>query len=391
MNFTDLARRVSGKGADAWNVHYAALERQQAGEDIIILSVGQESSETTPEFILDAARDSLERGRHHYSEIGGEPELKQALARQYSDQFGFAVSETNISVFAGAQNALFAASLCTLQKGDDVIVIEPYYATYPATFTAGGANLCHVTTLPENDFAPSFDDIDKQLTDNTRAIVINSPHNPAGIVYGQSFIEQVIELCVKHNIWLISDEVYSSLVEPASFKSPASYPGAFESCITVSSVSKSHRMTGWRLGWVVACEELIETMFNLSLCMSYGLPTFIQDACVQAIVNSADVSQQVRYDVNHKRELVISLLNRIDGIKVWGSKVGMFVTFDVRQTGISATDFAWRLLDEYDVAVLPCSAFGDSGKGIIRINIGDTEDALKTACSQIQALLTRLD
>jgi len=386
LKFSKLAERVGGKGADAWDVHFAALNKQRCGEDVLVLSIGQESDETTPQAIIDAAIDSLARGRHHYSEISGEPDLLDELALYCSEQYAMEITTENCAVFSGAQNALFSASLCTLDPGDDAIIIEPYYATYPATFSAGGARLRYVTTRPEADFMPSFDDVAKLVTADTRAIVVNSPQNPAGIIYPQTFIEPVVEMCRERNIWLISDEVYSAIAEPGSYKSPIAYPGALDVCIAVSSLSKSHRMTGWRLGWIVAREDLIRRLFNLSLCMAYGLPMFIQDAGVTAIQCSDSVSEQVRREVTEKREFVIDLLNRVDGISVCGSKTGMFVTFDVRQLGISATDFAWQLLNEFGVSVLPCIAFGESGRGILRMNVGESRENLKTACNRIGEL-----
>ncbi len=381
---------MSGRGADAWKIHYTAAERQRNGEPIILLTIGQEASETTPTVIVDAVIDSLQQGRHHYSEISGEPNLRRALSERYTQQLGLAVSPDNCAFFAGAQNALFAASLCTLERGDEAIVIEPYYATYPATFSAGGAELSFVATLPENDFMPSVEDIAQKITRRTRAIVINSPQNPTGVTYEAAFVQQLIELCRRHRLWLISDEVYASLVEPGQFQSPAALPGAFEHCITVSSLSKSHRMPGWRLGWIVAQEELVARLFNLSLCMAYGLPMFIQDAAVAALRHTDEIGIQVRREVNQKRNRVIAMLEQSSGIIVRGSKVGMFVTFDVRNLNISAVDFAWQLLDEYQVAVLPCRAFGDSGRGILRINIGDSEENLTAACERIADLARKI-
>ena len=388
--FTRLADRVGGAGADAWEVHYAALKRQRQGENMIILSIGQEMSETTPQPIVEAAFDSLNNSRHHYSEVSGEPDLKEMLAVRYSKLWQKPVSPANIAVLSGAQNALFSASLCTLQAGDEVIIIEPYYATYPATFSVGGAKVVTVSTLPENNFLPSIDDVVQKLASNTRAIVINSPHNPSGMVYPDDFLIQLVEICKSRNIWLISDEVYTFFAPPEGIRSPAALPGAFEHCITVSSVSKSHRMTGWRVGWIVASEPVIERVFNLALCMSYGLPMFTQDAACAALAHSETIEPAVRQDVDRKRNQVVSFLDQINGIVVRGSQVGMFVTFDVRQLAVTANDFAWRLLDDYRVAVLPCSAFGSSGAGILRINIGDTNENLRIACESIRDLVFNL-
>ncbi len=390
MKFSSLTNRVGGDGADAWDIHYAAVERQRKGDDIIILSIGQEMGEATPKLIIDAAVRSLDNNRHHYSEIGGEPDLKQLIADRYTKLLNRPISTANVAVMSGAQNALFATSLCTLEAGDEVVIVEPYYATYPATFSVGGAKVVTVSTLPEHDFLPSIDDIAQKLTGKTRAIVINSPHNPSGMVYPTELLIQLVEICKSEKIWLISDEVYAFFVEPGAFCSPAALPGAFEHCITVSSISKSHRMTGWRVGWVVASEPVIERIFNLSVCMSYGLPMFTQDATCAALTVAAQFETSVRLQINRKRQRVISNLSQIERVVIRGSQVGMFVTVDIRQLPISASDFAWRLLDEYDVAVLPCSAFGPSGNGIFRLNIGESDESLQAACERIRQLAAKL-
>ncbi len=390
MKYASLTDRVGGSGADAWEVHYAAVERQRRGDDVIILSIGQEMLERTPAVILDAAAESLESGRHHYSEIGGEKNLREAIADHYSEKWQRALSASNVSVMSGAQNALFAASLCILDWGDEVIIIEPHYATYPATFSVGGASVVAVSTRPELDFLPAMDDIERKLTDRTRAIVINSPHNPSGMVYSTEFMTEMVGLCRAKNIWLISDEVYAFFADADAFCSPASLPGALEHCITVSGVSKSHRMTGWRVGWVIANEELIDRLFNLSLCMSYGLPMVTQDAALVALANSTQIETMVRSDIDRKRTLVISLLSELSEVTVRGSQVGMFVTFDIRNLPIDANEFAWRLLNEYAVSVLPCTAFGASGEGILRICVGESDHNLQLSCERIRDLVRKL-
>ena len=390
MYFTSLTDRVGGDGSDAWEIHYAAISRQRQGADIIVLSIGQEMTEPTPDTIIQSAYESLQSGRHHYSEIGGEPDLRTAVARRFSEETGLAVTDANCAILAGAQNALFATSLCTLEKGDEAVILEPYYATYPATFSVGGAKVVAVPTRAEYDFMPLTCDVKEHITERTRVIVVNSPQNPSGIVYDVDFMKSMVDICRDRNIWLISDEVYSCLLPPGTHCSPATFPDAFDTCITVSSLSKSHRMTGWRIGWVVAPEPIIEKLSDLSTCMAYGLPMFIQDASITAIEQTDGISELVRHDIDRKRNMVVDQIDAIEGLKVVGSKFGMFVIFDVTELGISATDFAWRLLDEYQVAALPCKAFGSSAVGIIRICIGESEANLQAACDHIRSLAMSL-
>ena len=390
MKFTELAKRVSGDGADAWDVHFEAVERQRSGRQTVILTVGQETSEPTPSLIVDAAFESLKAGRHHYSEISGEPELRSAIADVYTRDFGSKVTDSNCAVFAGAQNALFATSLCVLESTDEAIIIEPYYATYPATFAAGGARLVTVATNAQNNFQFDVDAIHKKISDRTRAIVINSPNNPSGVVYDRIRVEELLDLCRANDIWLISDEVYATLAAPGSHFSPASLDPEFQHCITISSISKSHRMTGWRLGWAIAHPSVVRQLHDLSLCMAYGLPMFIQDAAVTAVRAMDRISTKVRNEIDDKRAFVSSLLQDIEGISVRGSQVGMFVIIDVRDLGVDDKAFAWRLLDDFEVAILPCTAFGKSGKYLLRINVGDFEFKLQHACEKIRECATAI-
>ena len=383
MKFSTLTQRISGESVDAWEVHYEGLARREAGEQVIILSVGQETDEYTDDEIVNSAIASLRNGRHHYAQIEGTPALRKAIARRHNELTGQGVDESNCAVFTGAQNALFAAAQCVLEHGDEVILIEPYYTTYLATFTASGATLVSVPVTAENNFQIDPDDILAAITKRTRAIVLNSPNNPVGAVYTLEQFKPIVDICVEKEIWLINDEVYQEILLPQERASPASLAGADQVCITVSSLSKSHRMTGWRLGWVVGPKPLMENLYNLSMCMTYGLPEFIMDAAVTAFQMGAVTADKVRKNMDSRRKILINKLLGIDGLNVFSSAGGMYVVVDVRESGISSRDFARNMLDQYDVAVLPCDGFGASGRGLIRISLCVPEDKLIIACERI--------
>ena len=379
MKFSSLVERVGGRGADAWEVHYQGLARLEAGEDIIVLSVGQEEDHCTPTPIVDAAVDSLRRGRHHYTPVNGSLELRQAIAQRHSDTSGQIVDASRCAAFAGAQNALFAVAQVLLEHGDEVILCEPYYTTYPATFSAAGATVVSVPTTVENGFQPDPAAILARINERTRAIVVNSPNNPSGAVYARPQLTAIVAACAQRNIWLISDEVYLSILPPQERLSPAGLPGADAVCVTVSSVSKSHRMTGWRLGWVVGPPALMQPLYNLCLCMLYGLPRFIMDAAVVALNQDTHTADAIRQRLQHHRELLLRQLGNIDGLTVHSALGGMFVLLDVRALPVSSREFAQQLLDRYAVAVLPCDGFGATGEGLIRVSLCVAEERLTTA------------
>ena len=387
MRFAGLSQRVGGAGVAAWAVHSEAMGRLRAGEDIILLSVGQESNEFTPEPIQQAAIQSIRNGRHHYTGVKGDPRLRAALAQRHQARSGQKVSADNVCIFAGAQNALFASSLCLLEAGNEVIVLEPYYVTYPATFTATGARLVSIPLSAETGFQPDPDVIAAAITPATRAVVINSPNNPTGAVYSRRCLQAVVDLCRQHQLWIISDEVYAELAAPADYTHIASLPGADELTVTISSLSKSHRMTGWRMGWAVAPLELAEYFANLCLCMCYGLPGFTQDAALRAVQEDIDIASQMRAAFSHRYQVIAKEFAELPEVKVYGHPGSMFAVLDIRAYSVAGPIFVKALLDQYGVSILPCDGFGDSTKGLLRVSLTESAARVRTACQSVRDLL----
>ena len=385
MKFSSSTERLGGIGIDSWAVHYAALSRRDAGEDVIVMSVGQENDEVTPPHIVDAAVASLRAGRHHYTPVNGNLDLRRALARHHHARTGQSVDENHCAIFAGAQNALFALAQCLLEHGDEVILSEPYYTTYPATFSASGAELVCVPASFDGGFQIDAAAISAAVTERTRAIVINSPNNPAGAVCAQKEYEKLLELCLRKNIWLICDDVYRELLNAKERTTPAALPGAERVCITVSSLSKSHRMTGWRLGWAIGPHELTRRLYDLAMCMSYGLPAFIQDAALAALESEDGdkTARDIRAKLDRRREALCGQLSGAPGMRVWCAPGSMFALLDIGALPVSAQQFAEELLARHDVAILPCDGFGASCANFLRVSLSVDEPQLGEACRRI--------
>ncbi len=390
MKFSSLTDRIAGDGADAWEVHYDGMARLEAGEDIILLSVGQETGAFTPAPIVDAAIASLRRGRHHYTSVNGNADLRRAVARRHFERTGQRVGDFNCAIFAGAQNALFAVAQCLLEGGDEVILSEPYYTTYPATFSASGATLVSVPVKFENGFQIDPDDLIAAITPRTRAIVLNSPNNPVGAVYTRAQYAAVVRACVERDIWLINDDVYQELLTEDERANPLSLPGAARVCVSVSSLSKSHRMTGWRLGWAVGPDALMCHLYNLSLCLSYGLPAFIQDAALAALESDDATAREVRAGLDRRRQILLQHLRGVPGLNLFSAEGGMFVVFDIGEMPLSARQFARGLLERHGVAILPCDGFGASGANLLRVSLCAEDGQLVTACQRIAAYVDSL-
>ena len=195
MHYSSLVDRVGGESVDVWAIHYEARKRQHNGEDIIILSVGEESDQNTPLPVQQTTINSISSGRHHYTSVLGDERLRDTIAKRHQDRTGQPVSADNVSVFSGAQNALFATSLCLLEHGDEVIVPEPYYATYPASVRLGGADMVSLPTDVGSGFQISIEALEKALTARTRAVLLNSPNNPTGAVYSRQLLQSIVDLC----------------------------------------------------------------------------------------------------------------------------------------------------------------------------------------------------
>ena len=382
MRYAKLTQRIAGDGAAAWDIHYRALAMQAEGKDVLLLSVGDPDFDT-PAPIVEAAIDSLRAGHTHYADVRGKLALRQAIADRHRQRSGQPVSADQVTVLAGAQCALFCVAQCVLDPGDEVIVAEPMYVTYEAVFGACGATVVPVPVKPENGFRVCPQDVAARITPRTRALALNSPHNPSGASLPRSTWEALAELCVAHDLWLISDEVYSELLYEGEHVSPGSLPGMAERTATLNSLSKSHAMTGWRVGWVVGSPELATHLENLALCMLYGSPDFIQDAAVVAVNQPLPALEAMRDAYRQRRDLVCEQLAGCPGVKALKPDGGMFVMVDIRETGLSAQAFADRLLDREGVSVLAGEAFGPSAAGHIRLGLVVGAEALAEACQRI--------
>ena len=383
MHYADLTKRIAGESVDSWLVHNRAVDRLSAGEEVFLLSVGQESDFLSPPGVVDAAIHSIRSGRHHYTGVQGDRPLREGIARRHSQKCGREVDPDSVVIFCGAQNALFATAQVLLQTGDEVILIEPYYTTYPATVTASGATLVSAVLRPENQFQLDVECVTQAITSRTKAILVNTPNNPTGAVYPKAPLQALVDVCRAQDIWFISDEVYMDVVDDTNLCRPFGLPGAEDVVISVSSISKSHRMTGWRIGWAIGPPELAVHYYNLNMCMSYGLPGFTQDAALHALKNEEDVVREVTQQLAKQRQVLITELSGISGVDLYTGGGGMFVIMNIRNLGLSSMDFAVDLLANENVSVQPLTGFGKSCEGLIRISAVLKEDRLQEACRRI--------
>lgn len=379
--YAALARNVKPDGTDPWVLHWEARQAEAAGKDVIILSVGDPDLDT-PAAVIDAAVQAMRGGDTHYTETAGKPALRAAVAARHAERSGQPVTADNVIVLGGTQNALFVASLLLAGPGDEVIALDPMYATYPATIRASGATLVAVPTPEARDFHVDVALIEQAVTPRTRAIFLATPNNPSGAVLGEAEADALVELARRRNLWLVSDEVYAGIADGGRVPSlGARLP---DQVLTVASLSKTHAMTGWRCGWLVGPTDLIAHAHDLAQCMLYGLPGFVQQAAVAALAIAGESEAAMREYCNRRREILYAGLEGAPGIRAFRPQAGMFMLIDVRGTGLSGAEFVPQLYRAEGVSVLDGSVFGRETAGCVRASFAVEESQLHEAARRIR-------
>jgi len=382
MRFAPLVDRVAGRGSEAWAVHMEAARRRDAGEDIIFLTVG-DPDQAPPDAVIETAVSALREHRTGYAPILGYLPVREAIAARVARRTGQPCRAENIVVAPGTQGGLYCAIQCLAGAGDEVIVPEPIYATYEGVIGASGAAMVTVPLSPERGFHPDIDAIAAAITPRTRVIWINSPHNPTGAVMTAAEIGAIGELCRSRDLWLLSDEVYEDLAFARPHVSAWSLAGLQDRTVVVSSLSKSHAIPGFRLGWIVGPPALSQHLFNLLLSMLYGGPPFIQHGALVALERDLPEVAALHEAYRSRAAIMVGLLTEAPRCRVVPPEGGMFVLLDVRGTGLRSGEFASLLLDREGVAVLHCDGFGPSAAGHLRIALSAPEPRLRQAADRI--------
>ena len=389
MKYSSLVERLQGKRTSAWEIHHAAQQARARGEDVIVLSVGDPDF-ATPEAIVERAVEALRGGDTHYTTVVGREPLRAAIAREHTRTTGRAAGVENVTLCAGAQNGIFATALCLCEAGDEVIVPEPLYLTYEACVRASGATLVPVPVDPARGFHVDCDALEAAITPRTKAIFFATPCNPTGVVMPRADLERIAQLARQHDLWVMSDEVYADLTFEREHVSIASLDGMAERTVTVASLSKSHAMAGWRVGWAIGPAELIGHLGRLALCMLYGLPGFIQEAALVAFEHKAQIVADMREVYRRRRDVVYERLSRVQGLRCLLPEAGMFMMVDVSGCGLDTVDFTWQLFRAQGVSLLDASAFGDTANGFVRLGFVVDEARLAEACDRIAAFVAGL-
>jgi arginine:pyruvate transaminase len=387
MQYSSLVKRIAGDGADAWAVHYEARLAEERGEDVIVLSVGDPDLDT-PAAVLERAIESLRAGDTHYTPAAGRQHLREAIAVVHRARTGQPVEAANVIFLSGAQNALFVTSLCIAGPGDDVIALEPLYPSYPATLEVSGARMVRVRAPAALGFRVDLAELEAAITQRTRAIFFATPNNPSGAILSKADLAVIGNLARRHALWVVADEVYAGLAPGGRVPSlAAELP---EQVVTISSLSKSHSMPGWRAGWLVGPQQLVVHAEAMAQCMLFGLPGFIQEAAVAALRVPDAAASRVREYCATRRDFLLAELRGTPGLTCFVPDAGMFLLVDVRGTGLSGYDFMRELYRTERVSVLDGGAFGKETSGFVRVCFAAEPALLRRAVVRIRRFVESL-
>lgn len=364
-------------GNDGWGLHDRARAMARAGRPVTMLTIG-EHDRPTPSGILDAMDRAARAGATGYTPVAGLPELRALVASRVEARTGVRTRPENVLITAGGQSALLAAHMAALDPGDTALLVDPYYTTYPGTIRAAGAIPKAVRTRAEDEFCPSAAAL-SEAARGARSLLINTPNNPTGQIYDRVNLARIAATCHEHDLWLISDEVYETQVWSGVHVSPRELAGMADRTLVVGSLSKSHAMTGSRVGWIVGPERAIAAMADLALHSTYGIPGFVQEAAIWALRQGPALEAEIAEPFRRRRVLAEEALSGAAAVEMLPSDGAMYAMLDVRATGLSGTDFALGLLEAEGIAVMPGESFGRSAAGHVRVALTVEDEALEDA------------
>lgn len=385
MRYAAVTTRLAGLGSAKWELHQRARALKAAGRDIIEMTIG-EPDVPTPPVLIEATTRAMKAGRVGYSNGQGEPETLAAIARRQSERRGRIITPEQVTCLPGTQTALYGAFRTIVEAGDEVIVGDPLYATYEGLIIQAGATPVPVALRSHEGFRLAAEDVAAAVTPRTRAILINTPHNPTGAVFSREDIAALGAVAERHDLWLVSDEVYEDLVFPGvKFTSLFDLPEFAERSVVAASISKSHAAPGFRAGWVLGPAEFTRRLLPLSETMLFGSQPFIADMLAEAVSKPSPVAADMAARFARRAGVIAEALEGVAGLRVHRPEAGMFALVDVRATRLSGEAFARSLLEERGVAVMPGESFGDGLAGWLRLALSAPDGDVERACEQIAA------
>ncbi|MFH1821077.1 MAG: pyridoxal phosphate-dependent aminotransferase [Methanobacteriota archaeon] len=364
-----------------------AKELERGGKKILHMEVG-EPDFGTPTHIKEAAKEALDRGMTRYTPSTGLPELREAVAEHFLKQKIEATAK-NVIITPGAKHATFCALTAALDAGDEVIIPSPCW-TYEAMVKIAGGKPVFVESSAKSGFKLEADKLEASITPKTRLILLNYPNNPTGTVMNSKELKPILDMAVKRDLWVLSDDIYNALVYEGEQVSPITFPGMAERTIVINGFSKTYAMTGWRVGYAVAPADFIVEMAKIQEASTTCVTGFVQTAAITALRGPQNFVVEMRDEYHKRRDEIVRSLNEIEGIECLKPQGAFYVFPSVKKLGLTSFEFCESLLKSKGVAAVPGSGFGPGGEGHVRLSYATSMDNIKQAVSLIGEFVQEL-
>jgi aspartate aminotransferase len=376
---------MSGEGALSVFARAKELERQ--GRSIIHLELGE------PDFhpgasVIESAAKAIAGGKDRYCAVAGLPALRDEIAAYLQRTRNISVSGDNIVIAPGCKAALFFAMMALLEPGDEVLYPDPGFPGYPSITLGLGAVPVRFELSARNHFQPDLREIAGNITRRTRMLITNSPGNPTGTVYTDAVQRGLAKLAIKHDLWVLSDEIYARIIYGGEYLSMLRYEGMKERTLIIDGFSKSFAMTGWRLGYTVAPPEVAAALSMLAINSYTCVAEFTQYAAIDALRDREGNTAHMVSKFERRREQFIHDLNQIPGFRCESPEGAFYAWVDIQGTGTSAEEVCRILLDDAGVAAIPGAAFGPAGKHFVRFSFASSVENLREAAARIMKVST---
>jgi aspartate aminotransferase len=384
-----LADRMSRLGTEtAFEVLNKARALERQGKKIVHLEIGEPDFDT-PSNVVEAAVQALHKGWTHYGPSAGLPDLRQAIAEEVSRTRAVECSSDEVVVVPGGKPIIFFTIMALVDEGDEVIYPNPGFPIYESMIQYIGGKAVPIRLREERDFGLDVDELASLITDRTKLIIINSPHNPTGGVLSKGDIHDIADAVGDRNILVLSDEIYSRLIFDGQHYSIMSIPGFKERTILLDGFSKTYAMTGWRMGYGVMRPDLATQITRLMTNSNSCTASFTQVAGIEAIRGDQSSVEKMRAEFQRRRDVFVTGLNEIKGFSCRMPKGAFYVFPNVQKTGWKSKKLADALLEEAGVACLSGTAFGDFGEGYLRFSVANSLENLNAALDRIDAWTKR--
>jgi aspartate aminotransferase len=367
---------MSGEGA--LTVFARANQLEAQGKSIIHLELGEPDFHPAPS-VIEAANRALAEGKDRYCNVAGVPALREEIAAYLQRTRNINVSAADVVVAPGCKIALFCAMFALLEPGDEVLYPDPGFPGYPSITRGLGSVPVPFELSPRNKLQPDLGEVAAKITPRTRMLLANSPGNPTGTVYTDEVQRGLAELAVKHDLWVLSDEIYARIVYGGEYLSMLRYPGMRERTLIIDGFSKSFAMTGWRLGYAVAPPEVAEALAMMAINTYTCVAEFTQYAAIEALRDREGATPKMVAEFSRRKEQFVRDLNEVPGFRCRAPEGAFYAWADIRGTGASAEEVCRVLLEDAGVAAIPGAAFGTAGKDFVRFSFASSVENLREA------------